>query len=75
MILGIYTSQGEDEVVVQATFNALAAGLLMHTAIIEMIAEDFNLMGITDKKNATKLWMLLALIIGIASMAILAIFA
>lgn len=66
------TTQG-DGVLVQAIFNALAAGLLMHTAIIEMIAEDFKLVGASDGKNGTKLWMLLALVLGIASMAILAI--
>ena len=75
MLLGMFTVQGDDGVVVQAVFNALAAGLLMHTAIIEMMAEDFNLVGASDSKNGTKLWMLLALVLGIASMAILAIYA
>lgn len=66
-----YISQGD---IIQSCFNGVAAGSLIYSALVEMIAEDFSSSELINKPYV-KLCMLLFLTLGCVAMAVLAIFA
>ena len=73
-IIGICTEGPSDTgIMVQGCFNAFAAGSLIYSALVEMMAEDFSSSELNDR-----LWLKFAmyvfLILGCAAMAILAVY-
>eukprot|EP00595_Chromulina_sp_UTEXLB2642_P000438 CAMPEP_0196762366 /NCGR_PEP_ID=MMETSP1095-20130614/1785_1 /TAXON_ID=96789 ORGANISM="Chromulina nebulosa, Strain UTEXLB2642" /NCGR_SAMPLE_ID=MMETSP1095 /ASSEMBLY_ACC=CAM_ASM_000446 /LENGTH=242 /DNA_ID=CAMNT_0042113063 /DNA_START=49 /DNA_END=777 /DNA_ORIENTATION=- len=74
VLLGTYTTQNASSETITGVCNALAAGSLIYTGLIEMIAEDFNNPDL--KKNPLlKFQMYTALCFGSFCMALLAYWA
>lgn len=74
-VIGIFTAgPNETGVLVQGCFNAFAAGSLIYSALVEMMAEDFSSSELNDR-----VWLKAAmygfLILGCLGMAVLAIYA
>jgi zinc transporter 1/2/3 len=61
------TSAGE---YTRASFDAIAAGVLLYTALAELIVEDFN-MPLLKNAHGTKMVMVFSFIVGIGIMALL----
>jgi hypothetical protein len=65
-----YISEG---VVIQSCFEAVAAGSLIYSSLVEMIAEDFSSSELINKP-ILKLSMLFFLSLGCVAMAVLALY-
>jgi zinc transporter 1/2/3 len=74
-VIGITSvSTSDSATLLQGCFNAVAAGSLLYSALVEMIAEDFSATELNDLP-VVKAWMYSALALGAGSMALLAIYA
>lgn len=74
ILLGMFLTSSENGETIAGIANAIAAGSLMYTGLIEMAAEDFSDSYLVDRP-LLKLKMYIALCIGCFCMAILAIWA
>ncbi len=76
VIIGMFasTSSGSSSVIVQGSANAIAAGSLLYSSLVEMIAEDFEAEDLEDRGDM-KFKMFLMVGLGCSAMAILAIWA
>ncbi len=75
-VIGISTGQhaSTTEDIVKGCFSSIAAGSLIYSALVEMIAEDFSSAELINQ-SLLKGKMLLALILGLFFMAYLALYA
>ena len=73
IIIGMFVKTSATGLIVSGIFNAIAAGSLIHNALVEMIDEDFS----TIKKSSSflKLAMFLSLCTGNLLMAVIAMWA
>lgn len=75
ILLGMYaTTSGESTMVVQGCADAIAAGILMHASLVEMIPDDFTSEHANNNPKL-KLGMYFALCAGVGALAILAVWA
>ena len=73
-IIGILVAVDSTGVLVQGCFNAFAAGSLIYSALVEMMAEDFSSSELNDRPWLKSV-MYLFLCLGCVCMAVLAIYA
>lgn len=72
--IGISSEESLTTAIVEGIFNSIAAGILIYVSMVEMMAEEFG-NEIVRSNYLLKVYMIIAIILGIAGMAILAIWA
>lgn len=74
-VSGTYDAGSAQALMIQGTFNGLSAGMLVYIGLVQLIAEDFSKTSMQGKSWAMRFGCYTAVLGGMASMCIIAIWA